>query len=57
LAQKAAVGRASRIGNVLVQARTAGALTGDIEVLRRLVADSAEPVRYQPRPGSSRMTP
>ena len=48
---------ATAIGNVLVQARTAGALAGELEDLRRLVADSTEPARYRPRPGSSRMAP
>lgn len=42
---------ATALGNVLVQARTAGALTGDLEVLRRLVAETAEIVRYRPGAG------
>jgi rhamnulokinase len=40
---------ATALGNVLVQARAAGALSGDLETLRRLVADTTRPVRYQPR--------
>ena len=39
---------ATAVGNLLVQARTAGALTGDLEVLRRLVSDTSEIVRYSP---------
>ncbi|HEV7849505.1 MAG TPA: rhamnulokinase family protein [Mycetocola sp.] len=40
---------ATAIGNVLVQARAAGLLSGDLEVLRALVAHSFQPVRYEPR--------
>ncbi|MET0932228.1 MAG: rhamnulokinase family protein [Mycetocola sp.] len=40
---------ATAIGNVLIQARTVGLLTGDLESLRELVARSFEPVRYEPR--------
>ena len=43
---------ATAIGNVVVQGRSAGALSGDLESLRRLVADTAEIVRYTPRPAS-----
>lgn len=39
---------ATAIGNVLVQARTAGALSGSLESLRQLVVDSAPPTRYSP---------
>jgi rhamnulokinase len=39
---------ATAVGNLLVQARTAAALTGDLEALRRLVADTTEIVRYSP---------
>jgi rhamnulokinase len=42
---------ATALGNILVQARTAGALTGDLEVLRTLVADTTEIVHYLPRAG------
>lgn len=42
---------ATAIGNVLIQARAAGLLTGTLEELRRLVADTHPPTRYQPRPG------
>lgn len=42
---------ATALGNVLVQARTAGALSGDLEVLRRLVAETTEIVRYLPGAG------
>lgn len=40
---------ATAIGNVLVQARAAGLVTGDLEALRGIVATTFEPVRYQPR--------
>jgi rhamnulokinase len=45
---------ATAIGNVLIQGRTVGALTGDLEALRRLVASTSEIVRYTPA-SSSRM--
>lgn len=40
---------ATAIGNVLVQARAAGLLSGDLETLRALVARTAQLVRYDPR--------
>lgn len=40
---------ATAIGNVLVQARAAGLVSGGLEELRRLVARTFEPVRYEPR--------
>ncbi len=40
---------ATAIGNVLVQARAAGALTGDLETLRATVGRSIEITRYHPR--------
>ena len=40
---------ATAIGNVLVQARAAGLLTGDLETLRALVARTSQIVRYDPR--------
>ncbi|MFT2818056.1 rhamnulokinase [Leifsonia sp. A12D58] len=40
---------ATALGNVLVQARAAGLISGDLETLRALVAASNEPVRYAPR--------
>jgi rhamnulokinase len=40
---------ATAIGNVLVQARAAGLLTGDLETLRALVARTTQIVRYGPR--------
>ena len=44
---------ATAIGNVLIQARAAGLLTGPLEGLGRLVADTPPPLRYQPRsPGA-----
>ena len=46
---------ATAIGNLVVQARTAGALSGDLESLRRLVADTSDLVRYSPTPASGRM--
>ncbi len=40
---------ATAIGNVLVQGRTAGALSGSLEDLRRLVASTHAPAQYLPR--------
>ena len=40
---------ATALGNVLVQARAVGLLSGDLESMRALVAHSFEPVRYEPR--------
>jgi len=40
---------ATAIGNVLIQARTAGILSGDLEALRRLVRATQEPRRFEPR--------
>jgi rhamnulokinase len=40
---------ATAIGNVLVQARTAGAVSGSLEALRSLVASAFSPKRYLPR--------
>jgi rhamnulokinase len=40
---------ATAIGNVLVQARAAGLLSGDLETLRALVARTTHIVRYDPR--------
>ena len=50
---------ATALGNVLVQARAAGALSGDLESLRRLIADTTQPVRYSPSADStsSRLMP
>ncbi|GAA3891601.1 rhamnulokinase family protein [Leifsonia kafniensis] len=45
---------ATAIGNVLVQARTQGLVTGDLESLRGLVARTFAPVRYQPRVAAER---
>ena len=39
---------ATALGNVLVQARAVGLLTGDLESMRALVARSFEPVRFEP---------
>jgi rhamnulokinase len=39
---------ATALGNVLVQARALGELSGDLEVLRRLVADTQPLVSYTP---------
>jgi rhamnulokinase len=44
---------ATAIGNVLVQARAQGLVTGDLESLRGLVSTAFPVVRYQPSPGSS----
>ncbi|MET0713655.1 MAG: rhamnulokinase family protein [Mycetocola sp.] len=40
---------ATALGNVLVQARAVGLLTGDLESMRARVATSFEPVRFEPR--------
>jgi rhamnulokinase len=40
---------ATAIGNVLVQARAAGLLSGDLEALRALVARTSHIVRFNPR--------
>ena len=40
---------ATALGNVLVQARAAGFVTGSLEALRDLVARTHEPRRYSPR--------
>jgi rhamnulokinase len=40
---------ATAIGNVLVQMRAAGILSGSLEALRSVVARTFEPVRYAPR--------
>lgn len=41
---------ATAIGNVLVQARTAGLVSGSLEELRALVARTFPPVEYRPNP-------
>ena len=40
---------ATAIGNVLIQARTAGFFAGDLETLRAIVTRSARQIRYLPR--------
>jgi rhamnulokinase len=40
---------ATAIGNVLVQARSLGYVTGDLEALRALVVRAIPPTRYRPR--------
>ena len=40
---------ATAIGNILIQARAQGLLTGTLEALRALIAHSFEQTRYQPR--------
>jgi rhamnulokinase len=40
---------ATSIGNILVQARVQGLVTGSLESLRELVAASYHPVAYRPR--------
>jgi rhamnulokinase len=42
---------ATAMGNVLVQGRTAGLVSGSLEDLRALVAQTYAPVRYDPRSG------
>ena len=46
---------ATALGNLLVQARAAGLVTGSLEALRDLVARTHAPRRYAPR--AQRMTP
>lgn len=41
---------ATAIGNILVQMRAVGMVSGDLEALRSVVAASFEPVKYTPRP-------
>jgi rhamnulokinase len=41
---------ATALGNVLVQARALGELSGDLEELRALVRATHPPHRYDPRP-------
>lgn len=41
---------ATAIGNVLVQARAAGLVSGSVEELRALVARTFPPVEYRPHP-------
>ena len=40
---------ATALGNVLVQARTLGAISGGLDVLRALIAGTHQLVTYQPR--------
>ena len=40
---------ATAIGNVLIQARAAGLISGDLEMLRAIVARSSHQIRYSPR--------
>ncbi len=44
---------ATALGNVLIQARASGLLSGCLEDLRMLVAASHPPVRYPPRKGTA----
>ena len=41
---------ATAVGNLLVQASTAGAVRGDVETLRALIRRTHEPPRYEPQP-------
>jgi rhamnulokinase len=50
---KAGPVEATAIGNVLVQARAAAAVSGDIDALRATVARSVEITTYRPRPSRS----
>jgi rhamnulokinase len=45
---------ATAIGNVLVQARTCGMLSGDVDALRAVVADSVSVRLFQPAPRRAR---
>ncbi len=44
---------ATALGNVLVQARAAGDLTGSLETLRALVRQTADLVTVPPRTGTA----
>ena len=46
---------ATAIGNVLVQARSRGALTGDLESLRSLIRRTHDLVTYRPTPSGTRV--
>jgi len=48
---------ATALGNVLVQARAVGALSGSLEALRDLVARTHDLVTYSPSTASVRMVP
>jgi rhamnulokinase len=45
---------ATALGNVLVQARASGLVTGDLETLRALVRSTQDIRRYEPRPSFAR---
>ena len=45
---------ATALGNVLIQARTVGAVDGDLETLRSLIAHTHAPRRYEPRADASK---
>ncbi|ONI60537.1 rhamnulokinase [Leifsonia sp. ALI-44-B] len=47
---------ATALGNVLVQARAAGIIDGDLETLRALVAQTVSPRTFSPRVNQSRPT-
>jgi rhamnulokinase len=44
---------AAALGNVLVQARAAGVLSGGLPDLRSLVRETQDVVRYDPAPGAA----
>jgi rhamnulokinase len=50
---KAGPVEATAIGNILVQARAIGSVSGDLEALRALVVAAFEPLHYSPRAGSA----
>ena len=45
---------ATALGNVLVQARAAGLISGDLETLRALVRSTQDIRRYEPRTSMAR---
>lgn len=47
---------ATALGNVLIQARALGAVRGDLEALRRIIAVAYPPRLYQPRTAPTPMT-
>lgn len=45
---------ATAIGNLLIQARTAGTLTGELADVRSLIARTHNLISYRPRSGADR---
>jgi rhamnulokinase len=47
-------GESTALGNMLVQARAAGAVAGHLDALRRVLRDTQRIVRYEPHPDEPR---